>query len=518
MRLASRSPWLWNEVIVKMAIYLVPLTPLVSMPLYLDNWTFAWPVVLAAPAVFAGILVQRRFSGIVRILSYPYLVFWGATNFFLGLIAWMVNPQYFLFAMLCSIAALIVYKKKRLSETALAFGSCATFCYLGWQLRHLSWFAVGGAIVLGGLSAYIVRSLKGRQAFQGISRASIALCIFCGMTHPHSFIFHRLVYTDLAPVVTAQKGVAALYDYGDPGVRREIGRQVMAVSRVPGTDRFLLTYNMPTQYISVFDRGELDKIRHLWVGNPTSDMALFDPDEPETAYIGCHDRLLHVSTRPLKLLRELKLPHSKKTNFAHLGPKGDRLFLSQDLGLELAVIDRQSFASNPAQKLDPGFLSLDLWVDPTGNQVVACGLSPGGRRIEFFDLAAMQSKAKFTYPLDYSMSFCTVDIQGRRAFLSSAGSGKIRVFDLDSLAELEILQFKVGLRNLNFDADRRWLLVGNYFKGTLTVFDVENRRIVGSIFLGDRLRWVQVDPESGKWYATTSVGGFEIDPDQAFNK
>ncbi len=340
--------------------------------------------------------------------------------------------------------------------------------------------------------------------------------IFCMMTHPHSFVFHRMVYPSLLPEVTAQPGVTAIYDYGDPVVKREIGPQVMAVSRVPGTERFLLTYNMPTQYISVFERGRLDEIQHLWVGNPTSDMALFDPDDPTNAYIGCHDRLLHISTNPLKLLREFKLEKSKKTNYVHLDRKRDRIFLSQDLGVALTMVDRKSFASAGAIKLDRGFLTLDLWVDSPGDKVVASGPDMIGKRVEVFDLETLKSMGKSTWPLDFSPSFIAVDSAGRRIYLCSGLYGKVRVLNLENAEVKDTLDFEVGLRNLNFDEKRNLLLVGNYFKGVLTAYDPVARCAIGKIFLGDRLRWTQVDPVSGKYYAASSVGGFEIDPDKAF--
>jgi hypothetical protein len=60
------------------------------------------------------------------------------------------------------------------------------------------------------------------------------------------------------------------------------------------------------------------------------------------------------------------------------------------------------------------------------------------------------------------------------------------------------------------------VLIGSYFKGNLFVYDVARERVIGRLFLGRRLRWVQVDGENHKWYATSAVGGLQIDPDVAF--
>jgi hypothetical protein len=163
----------------------------------------------------------------------------------------------------------------------------------------------------------------------------------------------------------------------------------------------------------------------------------------------------------------------------------------------------------------PGMVTDDVWPDPVGNQIFVSGTYAVGWQVYTYDKTTLAPRRVYRWFGDIGFHFSTIDPPGRRAYLASTTSGTLRVLDLDTLQPVGQIPLEVGLRNLAFDPVRRLVLISSYFRGNLFVYSPERGEVVGKIFLGPRLRWVQVDAESGQWYATSAAGGFAVDPEKA---
>jgi len=86
--------------------------------------------------------------------------------------------------------------------------------------------------------------------------------------------------------------------------------------------------------------------------------------------------------------------------------------------------------------------------------------------------------------------------------------------DLDTLKKLDFFHLDIGIYSMNFDTKRRMLLAASHFVGRILAYDVDRQVVAGSLFLGKRVRWIDVDDQNGKWCVTSSVGGFGIDPEE----
>jgi len=328
---------------------------------------------------------------------------------------------------------------------------------------------------------------------------------------------YRFDFPGALPAVLAHPGVRAVYTYADPDTRRDIPPQIMFLARLPGSDVYVLGPQKPYHQLLFLEDHAPGRLTALELGSRGSDNLVFDPDRPETLYVGAGNVLHKISATPPRILDSLRLDRSiHNINFLHYSPRGNSLFISEDAGDQIFVVDRNGFAEQGEIPSPAGTWTDDVWIDPVGDIVLVNRRYFVGRRVDTYDRSSLRHRGTYLWPLDYGFNFGTVDPEARRVYLASTVTGQVRVLDLDTLKPVDRFRLAPGLRNMNFDSARRWVLIANYFQGTLQAYDVTRKRIVGSLFLGTRLRWVDVDPESGKWYASSSVGGFEIDPCRAF--
>ncbi|MDP8257462.1 MAG: hypothetical protein P9M14_17085 [Candidatus Alcyoniella australis] len=125
-----------------------------------------------------------------------------------------------------------------------------------------------------------------------------------------------------------------------------------------------------------------------------------------------------------------------------------------------------------------------------------------------------------------------VDETTGRIFVARGIQGEVAVFDSE-LRLLKLIRVGSGPRDMEIDQQRRLLLVGNYFSGTLSLIDIDRLELVLHGAVGKRgvaqdrfelllpldqlllrkLRGVSVTSQ-GKWLIADITGVWEIDPDQ----
>ncbi|MDP8256032.1 MAG: hypothetical protein P9M14_09800 [Candidatus Alcyoniella australis] len=89
-----------------------------------------------------------------------------------------------------------------------------------------------------------------------------------------------------------------------------------------------------------------------------------------------------------------------------------------------------------------------------------------------------------------------------------AGSLFGDIFAVDVTAQRRLWRMRLGYgpRDLGLDRERRILLVGNYFDGTVSLVDLETRSEIARPFFGRILRGVCYSPHDDRVYAATACG------------
>ena len=480
------------------------------------------PLWLVGPLFVLLVYAGLRWRTLVPIwlravLAVPY---WGLLLFFhilFGTMSHWMSPGYF---WLCLVLAVAMALPRIGPYLVRPVTVAAPVLLLVSTVRDVYWYAPWAAAAWFGLCVLLSAGLvwlNRDHRLISVSRATLAFFLFALLIYPRGGVIYKLVFPGRLDAVLARAGVTAVFDYSDPRARREIGSQTMFLARVPGESVFVTGPQTPCRNVVVIRLGSETEYAKVELGMRGGDNILFDPDDPRQAYVGTVFGLVHLSLEPPRVLRTLRLQSSfHNLNFLHYDAPRDRIFVSFDFHPEIAVIDRTTFEKVGAIPCPRRTRTHDLWLDPVGGQVTVSATYPFGWRIDTYDLDTFERKRTYRWPWNIGFHFTTVDPEGRRMYLASTASGQVRVLDLDSLEEVFTFYLEPGLRNLNFDASRRLVLISSYFHGNLFVWDADAREFVGSLNLGRRLRWVEVDPENGLWYAATAVGGFAIDPNAAF--
>ena len=499
------------------AIYAIPWAPIIGQLIVSQHYPVAVVGLFSVAATLAGLWVRAKAPRVARILSAAYWLALFGVNFVFGYFARWADPAYFWMAIALAAAGFASLRRPPLFSVVLLFSTVLTFGVLAYDLffsdKTLVAACIGLAVGVLALIWWLVR--RGRLLH--FSRWAVAFGIFGALIYPRGFVSYSFVFPGHLSQVLSQPGVTAVYDYTNPKNRDEFCTQTMYLARVPGRQTLVAGPQNPCRRLIRLDPGPSPVFAFLDLGGRGGDNVAFDPTDANLAYVVALSDLLKVSVNPLRELARLNLIQSARNlNFIQYDPKTDRLYVSQDYGGNIWVVDRPSFRLVTSIPSAEGAVTDDVWIDDVGRQVFVSGTYKVGWRVDTYDLSTLARKNTYLRPWDIGFHFSTIDPVGRRAYLGSTTTGRVWVLDLDSLKEKGSFRLEVGLRNLNFDPFRRWVLIGGYFSGTLYAYDPDRARLVGSLFFGKRLRWVQVDRENGKWYVATSVGGFEIDPNRAF--
>jgi hypothetical protein len=474
-------------------------------------------VLLVFPvSVFLAWRFHTRYPRLGQLLALPYwLLLLGVHLIFMPFARGMA-PAYFWLSLLTASAVLWLPFRRKTGPAVLLFSLLVLAVFAALDLRYHSALLAGAFLLALLLAVVVLRWLFRRAGSLQVSRFALAVAVFSVLIYPRSLLTYRFSYPGYLPRILSQPGVRTIYTYADREIRAKIPSQIMFLSRLRGTETYVLGPQKPFHQVLILHAGAPPHVETLELGSRGSDNLALDPKDPGVVYLGAGNRFLKIRTTPLAIVSSLELGRSfHNLNFVQYDARRDRFLLSQDMGRQVFVVDGKSmqmFGSIPS----PGWsFTDDVWVDPVGDLVLVDCRYFVGRRVDTYDGKTLERRRTYFWPWDYGFNFGTLDVQGRRVYLASTNTGKVRILDLDNLTPVDEFRLEPGIRNLNFDVHRGWLLVGNYFRGDLIVYDPARGRVIGRIFLGRRLRWIEIDQENGSWYATTAVGGFKILPDEA---
>jgi hypothetical protein len=90
--------------------------------------------------------------------------------------------------------------------------------------------------------------------------------------------------------------------------------------------------------------------------------------------------------------------------------------------------------------------------------------------------------------------------------------GDLEIRDIHSLKVLSRIRLDFGPRDMDLDRTGRRLFTCNYFTGTLSIVDLE-QKTVGRLFAGPRVRGLYYDPEVSRLYfcSTLGIGYYDAD-------
>jgi len=275
------------------------------------------------------------------------------------------------------------------------------------------------------------------------------------------------------------------------------------------------------QQFQVIDFENPNRIRTLQINSFASDNVIFDPFDSNIFYSMTTANFLKIRIYPFKAINRIPL---NVDNFdpTHIryDPVSDRIFFSGSWGGEVFIVDRPKFSMVGKMSFSKDYSVHDLWIDSKRRLLFVTGITTKSFRgqLDIYSLDSLEKIKTFNYgQLAFGFHNLTEDNENGHVYIASTRSGKVHVFDIEQMKELEPIHFESGLRNVNYDQKRNLLLVSSYYQGQLIVYQPRKHRFVGRINLGKRVRWVEIDPENYKWYVTSSVGGFEIDPERAFD-
>jgi hypothetical protein len=162
---------------------------------------------------------------------------------------------------------------------------------------------------------------------------------------------------------------------------------------------------------------------------------------------------------------------------------------------------------------------------------------PGGR-LEMADFAAIHGRdGRYYVPAWYdSVRFVLVELEGAagrvirqretafpsiglaldegggRLFLTSSLAAAVHVLNLEDLATIQVLAAGRFPRDMVLDRQRGRLYVGGYADGVVDAFSVSGARVepLYRVSVGPLLRGLGLDPRSGRVYAASGCGVFEV--------
>jgi hypothetical protein len=501
------------------AVYALPWIPLFSMPIERPI-VLASVVCVAFPIAFALVgWARSRFPRAAAAAVVPYWALLAAAHAYLTLMAYCMDPPGYA---ACILLALAAYAAPRGGAARPVVASAAALLTAGaafLEMRQHSPSAaalvlVGGAAGLGGTLWFFRRG-----AFSSVSRTALAFAVFVLPIYSRGALVYRATFPRSARVVLEQPGVRAIFTYDDPRFAGRLPTEIHFLMRQRGTERFVLGPQKPFHDLTLLTPGDPPRVRRVDLGQRGSDNAMWDPDDSSRLWVGGGNRFHEVSVNSEKILRSTVLGRpAQNLNFVRFDPRRNRFLLSQDLGDAVSVVDRETLRvtgrilTRPRSRVD------DIWFDPVRDLIWSDSrfFHIFGRRLDAYRADNLALEKTYTMPWDFGFNFSTIDAAGARAYLASTITGRVRVLSLETCRVVDEFRVETGIRNLVFDAARRWVLIGSYFRGRLFVYDVDRREMRGPLFLGKRLRWVEVDAERGVWTTATAAGGFEIAPDLAF--
>ncbi|MDP8222054.1 MAG: hypothetical protein P9L99_01725 [Candidatus Lernaella stagnicola] len=105
------------------------------------------------------------------------------------------------------------------------------------------------------------------------------------------------------------------------------------------------------------------------------------------------------------------------------------------------------------------------------------------------------------------------DPAGNRLYAAGTLTREIIVLDGDSLAVLDRIPTETTVRELYLDHRRGLIVTAGYVDGMLDFYDLHDRTRRARLFVGKLARGLHLEPTSGRLFAASSCGLFEVDVD-----
>ncbi len=519
-----QSPW--QEMLFKpgkrlivlfgLGVGLTPLAPAILI-LYLTRpWLGVLSAIIFLSFLLAGVGLRKQSTPGLTVASIPYWLLVFIAQIILAPVAWMMNPAFCAVAIVVGLAALASRFYLPLASIAPIVGYVLMTALTTVDMIPASATIVLTIATLGFVGTGVLIWLARRGAFVRLSGLLIALFVFNMMTFPRGFMNYKVTFPGDLKKVLAQPGIEAVYTYADPKIAAVVPPQIMFMARVPHTDNYILGPHDPFKKLYLLRPGDPPQLQSLDFGGRGGDNCVFAPDDSSIFYLLGRDSLHRVSTNPLRITDTLDLGYSiMPLSILKLNRETDQFLIGRVGTQYIQNIDRQTLTVRASYSNPDWMFLTDAWIDPVGHQVLLIGCDLTGLVIVSLDMTTLTEKRKSHWPASW-ISQMIIDPVGRRAYVGSYLGGFVHILDLDSLEHHGKFYLEPGIRSLNFDAQRRWLLAAGHYSGYEFVYDIDRQEIVDKLFLGKRVRWVCVDAISGKWQATSSIGGFEIDPKIAF--
>jgi len=506
----------WDLLATAFFVGLVPALPSLVLAYVTDHTLGFTAFFLCLLFLGLGVSLRERPTWIRRIaVLYWTLVILTLIPF--AIFGFQTAPEYFLIAMALALAVFLPISWRRLGDWILVSSAAILGIAAAWELwdrsQLVSLLTAGFTIVIFILIAYLAR----RGTFYYVNRIAIALCVFTSLVHTKGFLVYKIHKPLAIDRILKQPGIRAIYDYRRAPFDREIPPQAMFFSRVPGHDLFVIGPHDPYHEVLLIQPEESSPILRIPIHGRGGDQALFHEDEPAVFVMAGRCQLYRLSVDPPRIIDELNLGEKKlPLSMIRYDSKYKRYIVIRGYHPDVYLVDRRTFHLLKTLKTPSGSVCTDGWVDLKNNFLILIGNYLVGGQLLVYDLDTLDLRKEVRLPWT-PVTLGSVDEQGRRLYLASLLLDKILIFNLDTLEVVGDLDFELGIRNLNFDPERRWLIIGNFFSGHLLIYDVDGGIPIGKLFLGKLVRWVEVDQKNHKWYANSSSGGFEIAPDLALS-
>ncbi len=511
-----RFPSRGAEILAAIAISAAPLGPLLALLYLTEIWLGVSAAVVLVALLFAGVGSRQYPSRAVAAAAAFFLTLVAVAQVYFAPLGWMPDPAFFVLALIFAGAALAVRNRRKLLPAVVVAGLLTATASSVFALRSASW-TLAAATGAGGVAvAAALWGLARRRLFARVTPLAIAFFTLDVMVFPRTLVVWEATYPDALARVLAQPGVRAVFSYQRPGANERIPPQTMVLARVPGTETFLISPHDPYTDLLVLTAGEPPKLDAVNIGSRSGDYIFFDPADANAAYMLARNKLLRIDTRRKRIMAATELGVARMPLCViDYNADADAFLLNRSARREMYVVDRRSMKIRGSCSFPPWSMVDDARWDPVGHQIFAAGVDWRGWLAITYDAATLQQKKIARgWAVDWLVQ-CAVDPVGRRAYVGSWVTGIVRILDLDTLETVGHIPMEPGVRSFAFDGKRRCLLAASYWRGREWIYDAGQKKVLGSLFLGRRPRTAQIDPENGKWYVTTSVGGFEIDPDLA---
>jgi len=220
---------------------------------------------------------------------------------------------------------------------------------------------------------------------------------------------------------------------------------------------------------------------------------------PAWGHWGKDERVYLVDAFDGRLLREIAVPECKNCFEAEF--RGDNLYVLCEVSHSLHKLSLEEPFQPTVSLVLPGMNAYDFAVDAQGRLAyVTDWLSPW---LTVVNLERMEVESRKW--VGFSSFGVALGPDGL-LYVAQMFLRRVRVLDPLDLSIIRTIHAGYGPRDLAFDSGRNWLLIGNYFAGTLEVAALDTGERLGRIFVGELLRGLYVDSSRDRLYLACGCG------------